>query len=148
MRNSSIHENSAVFTGGGVFIRDVGTVTMINVSISGNESGNQGGGVYLVSQVEAAELDIRDSTITGNWSKGSGGIATSGDDLEVRLGGVVLAGNTSAGDPRRNDCSADSAGVFVSGGGNRVGNGDGCEFRPLEGDAVGTTARPVEATAR
>lgn len=146
--DSRIRNNSAVFTGGGVFIRDVGAVTMTNVSLLGNESGNQGGGIYLVSQVEAGDLAIRDSTISGNWSKGSGGIATSGDDIEVRLGGVVLAGNTSQGDSRRNDCGADSEGVFESIGGNLVGNGDGCRFQRAEGDAVGTTAAPVEQTAR
>lgn len=141
--SSDIRNNSAVFTGGGIFIRDVGPVTMVGVSIRGNESGNQGGGVYLVSQVESGELQVRDSVISGNWSKGSGGIATSGGDVRVRLAGVVLAGNRSEGDPRASDCLAESGHVFESMGGNLVGNGDGCAFRPADSDAVGTTAAPV-----
>lgn len=141
--SSDIRNNSAVFTGGGIFIRDVGPVTMVGVSISGNESGNQGGGIYLVSQVEAVELLVRDSVISENWSKGSGGIATSGDDTEVRLAGVMLAGNRSEKDPRTSDCLAEAGDVFESMGGNLVGNGDGCAFRATHSDMVGTTATPA-----
>jgi hypothetical protein len=141
--NSSIIGNSAIFSGGGVFVRDVGTVTFTNVTLSGNESGNRGGGIFVVSQNDTGDLELRDSTITGNRSKGAGGIDTNGDSIEVRLKGVVLAGNTSHGDPESSDCGADSEETFKSLGGNLLGNGDGCGMRPVEGDAIGTTRAPV-----
>ncbi len=141
---SSILDNSAIFTGGGVFVRDVGTVAFTNVTLRGNQSGNRGGGIFLVSQNEAGHLNLRDSTVTGNWSKGGGGIDTSGDEIEVRLKGVVLAGNSSQSNPASSDCRADSENAFISLGGNLVGNGDGCSFQPVEGDTVGTTTSPVK----
>lgn len=142
--DSEILNNNAIFTGGGVFVRDVGAVTFTNVTLSGNESGNRGGGIYIVSQNEAGDLELRDSKVTGNWSKGTGGIDTSGNDVEVRLKGVVLAGNSSRGSPESNDCGAESAGTFTSLGGNVVGNGDGCGLRALAGDSIGTTGAPVK----
>lgn len=141
--NSSILGNSAVFTGGGIFVRDVGTVTLIGVTLRGNESGNRGGGIFLVSQNDAGQLELRDSIITGNWSKGGGGIDASGEDVEIRLKSVVLAGNTSQSNSAISDCSAESDNIFESLGGNLVGNGDGCRFQAVEGDSVGTTASPV-----
>ena len=142
--NSSILDNSAIFTGGGVFLRDVGSVTFTNVTLSGNESGNRGGGIYIVSQHESGDLELRDSVVTKNRSKGTGGIDTSGEDIEVRLKGVVLAGNISRNNPEGNDCGADSKQTFKSLGGNLVGNGDGCGIRPVEGDAIGTTKAPAK----
>ncbi len=68
---------------------------------------------------------------------GAGGIDTRGDDIEIRLKGVVLAGNTSQNDPVRSDCSAESDNIFKSLGGNLIGNGDGCKFQAVEGDTVG-----------
>ncbi len=141
---SSILDNSAIFTGGCVFVRDLGTVAFTNVTLRGNQSGNRGGGIFLVSQNEAGHLNLRDSTVTGNWSKGGGGIDTSGDEIEVRLKGVVLAGNSSQSNPAGSDCRADSENAFISLGGNLVGNGDGCSFQPVEGDTVGTTTSPVK----
>jgi hypothetical protein len=141
---SSILGNSAIFTGGGVFVRDVGTVAFTNVTLRGNESGNRGGGIYLVSQNEAGHMELRDSTVTGNRSKGAGGIDTNGDDIEIRLKDVVLAGNSSRNNPASSDCWAGSENTFISLGGNLVGNGDGCSFQPVEGDTVGTTTSPVK----
>jgi len=142
--NSNILDNFAIFTGGGVFVRDVGVVILENVTLTGNESGNRGGGIYLVSENEAGDLELRDSVITGNWSKGSGGVDTSGDDIEVRLKGVVLAGNTSQNNPERSDCWAESRGIFRSLGGNLLGNGDGCGLQPADADSIGTTSAPVK----
>jgi hypothetical protein len=145
---SRILDNSAIFTGGGVFVRDVGTVAFINVTLRGNKSGNRGGGIYLVSQNEAGHMELRDSTVTGNWSKGAGGIDTSGDDIEIRLKDVVLAGNSSQNNPASSDCWAGSDNTFISLGGNLIGNGDGCSFQSVEGDAVGTTISPVKQRTR
>ncbi len=141
---SSILNNSAIFTGGGVFVRDVGTVTLTNVTLRGNKGGNRGGGIFLVSQNEAGHMELRDSKVTGNWSKGGGGIDTNGDEIEIRLKNVVLAGNSSQSNPADSDCRAESENAFVSLGGNLIGNGDGCRFQPAEGDTVGTTTSPIK----
>jgi hypothetical protein len=141
--NCRIRGNTAIFSGGGLFIRDVGSVTLSNVTVTGNESGNQGGGIYIVAQTEGGRLELHDSRVTGNWSKGAGGIAASGEGIEVHLEGVVLASNTSQADPDSNDCRTESKAVFRSLGGNLVGNGAGCDFRGIQGDSVGTTDAPI-----
>jgi len=141
--NCRIRENTAIFTGGGLFIRDVGSVTLSNVTMTDNESGNQGGGIYIVAQTEGGRLELRDSRISANWSKGAGGIAASGKGVEVRMRDVVLAANSSESDPGSDDCWSEAEAVFRSLGGNVVGNGAGCRFHPVEGDSVGTTDSPV-----
>ena len=144
---SRILDNSAVFTGGGVFVRDVGTVSLTDVTLRGNKSGNRGGGIFLVSQNEAGHMELRDSTVTGNWSKGGGGIDINGDDIEIRLKNVVLAGNSSQSNPGDSDCRAESENAFISLGGNLIGNGDGCSFQSVQGDTVGTTISPIRPRA-
>jgi hypothetical protein len=140
--SSTIDGNSAVFSGGGVFIREVGEVLMEDVTLTSNESGNRGGGLFVMAEGSEIRLDLRQCRVTGNASKATGGIDASGEGIEIRLEGVELIGNVSHEAPANGDCGTEAPGIFRSGGGNRVGVAEGCAFPAAESDRTGTWTAP------
>jgi len=138
IKNSKFSNNSAVFSGGAMFFRDLSEIELNNLELTKNRSGNTGGAIHVFTQTTSTEMNIFDSKITENISGSTGGISVMGDEVQVTLERTILSGNTSEDDPVESDCSADREGMFVSKGNNRIGIGDGCLFDTSESDIVGT----------
>ena len=136
-------DNFAIFSGGGLFLRDVGEVTLAETKLSGNETGTRGGAIYMFADTQAGPLHIIDSEIAGNASGGTGGVDIKNASIEVFVKNSSVAGNVSRKQPRRADCGAEHEKVFQSLGENRIGNGDGCAFVATSTDHVGSTGAPL-----
>jgi Ca2+-binding RTX toxin-like protein len=93
--NSAIFGNRSADNGGGIE-NDNGQVHLVNTTVSGNIAANYGGGidqtVRLNPQPEVRDLDIINSTLQGNRSRGGGGISSrTGNEAFVR--NSVIAAN-------------------------------------------------------
>ncbi|EAR61561.1 cadherin-like domain-containing protein [Neptuniibacter caesariensis] len=108
----TIAENSAQL-GGGIYNDTGATMTLINVTISGNSASSDGGGVY-----NKGDADLTNVTIAKNdASNAAGGFFRSAGT--VNLSNTVIADNTSG------TSSIDVAGDFTSDGSNFIGDKTG-----------------------
>ena len=74
---SVLSGNNAVFGGGGIFNNTAGTATVTGVAISGNTAGDYGGGIRNVGTVTVVNSTISGNTANANGDAG-GGIDTEG----------------------------------------------------------------------
>jgi CSLREA domain-containing protein len=152
--------NAATVGGGGV--RNAGTLTMINSTISGNSASN-GGGLF-----NTGALTLTNSTISGNSASGSasigagrgGGVNNAGaltltnctvSGNSAQSGGGVIStagtntlGNTIVAGNMVQFFGPDVAGVVVSNGSNLIGARDGSSGW-VGSDLTGTSANPLNA---
>ena len=97
----AIINNTAAEDGGGIdfsaFIGESATLTLVNVTISGNVITDYGGsGITAGTVVAASKLELINCTIVNNtssYSFSSGTIATLGDDTMTVLRNTILANN-------------------------------------------------------
>jgi len=94
--NSAVHDNTVTGSGAGGGIGHVGasaTLTLSNVTISGNTSGAAGGGLFINT---TGNVTLNNVTITDNVAPGGGGgIATT--STVVTLKNTIVAGNAGGG---------------------------------------------------
>ncbi len=100
LANMTISGNS---TGDGGGIYNSGTLTLVRSTVSGNSAEGNAGGIYNHGD---GVLSITESTVSGNSSSGGGGIYASGT---VTLTNSTVSGNTAATDNY-------GGGVFMHGG--------------------------------
>lgn len=134
LTNSTISGNSASRGGGGIAVGTTdlkGTLKVSNSTISGNVAGYRGGGLYSRSSNHVTT--INNSTIFANKASEGSGIYQQG---LVELASNIIANHSNA---------HDLIGSFSSNGNNLIGNGEGNIGlkNGINGDLVGTTARPV-----
>jgi CSLREA domain-containing protein len=102
-------------SGGGIFGGVQGTLTLVNVTISGNRSSGRGGALQI-----SEKLVIRSSTIVQNIAvERGGGFAPGFGDAPPDISNSILAGNQA---PEGPDCLGDVGLV----GPNLVGDVTGC----------------------
>jgi parallel beta-helix repeat protein/predicted outer membrane repeat protein len=112
----TITGGKTIFSGGGIFNREILTVTgstisgntagqggaiyaeadvaLVNSTISGNSAGTQGGGIYAYD----ADVTVIGSTVSGNIAGRSGGgihVETDDPDVVVTITDSTISGNTS-----------------------------------------------------
>ncbi len=103
----NVTNNSAFFTGGGIFTRDRTSIT--SSTIGGNTSGNVGGGILVIF---GDEVTLTNTTVTENTAGASGG--------GIENQGTILLQSTTI---TANTASAGGGGGFHSFGGTQsVGN--------------------------
>lgn len=135
MRDSTVSGNRSDFLGGGIA---AGRVDLENVTLSGNQAADEGGGFFF--PIGVARLSH--VTITGNSAPKGGGLAVREPTCPVPCFGpfemerTVIAGNTGAEGP---DCHNSP---FHTGGSNLFGVGLGCTPEPE--DEAGTAAHPLD----
>ena len=97
--NTTVSNNTAMYTGGLNFNTDNITATINNSTITANSSVDGAGGIYINPN---SSLTINQSTITANddWNYGGGGIMIGDDTSVVTLSGTVVSGNTGMSDYR------------------------------------------------
>jgi len=109
--NSSITGNSSGNTGGGVQIAGGRQFTMSdNSSISGNMAATQGGGVNLTA-ANAHLTMTGNSSISGNTaSTNGGGVLLAANNTWLTMDGGIISGNTANGP----DTAAGGGGVHIA----------------------------------
>lgn len=89
----TLTNNTASSSGGGVATGGVGTLNILNSTVSGNTAG-KGAGVYLYDN--GSPSLIQDSVISGNQADGAGGgIYFYGPNYDVTIRRTTISGNTA-----------------------------------------------------
>ena len=113
VRRSAIYANRSR-GGGGVFVS--GPTTLRNMTVSGNTSTGDGGGIYVESVSSGdAQLTLEHVTLAANLADNEGGGLQLGSGATVSVGNTLVAVNTAA---TGSDCS----GTLSSLGGNLLGD--------------------------
>ena len=113
---------------GGGIRQNAANLEVVNSTLSGNRARRQGGGI---SSDNLSLLTVAYTTLSDNTAGGAGGGVADADTAVSTqiLTGTLLAGNVArAGKP---DCD----GTFTSGGDNLLGDGAGCLLWPSGGHA-------------
>jgi predicted outer membrane repeat protein len=154
--NSVVDHNSStpptsVGGGGGIIINaNRGTTTLTNVTVSGNSTKNDGGGILAIIQ---APLNLNNVTITNNTADsdnngiGNGGGISMINPSPHTVQNSIIAGNfDTPGNTGGGIVDPDCAGTFTSQGYNLIGRKDGCGgfVNGTNGDQVGTGASPID----
>jgi hypothetical protein len=113
--------NQSDFTGGAVFVKSTGQLTLVNSTVSGNVS-VQGGGINSNGTVT-----IWNSTITNNASANGGGIVVSEGNVYLR--NSIIANNNGSDGPFDSNCSVGSNAVLLYSGTN-LSNDGSCGSAP------------------
>lgn len=125
IQNTTVANNTADFSGGGIHVAPGSdTVTLDNVTIFGNESALNGGGLFAGETVF-----LNNATIANNTAASGGGIYTS---FETYFANSIVAGNSAGSGP---DCLY-FVGLFVADGPNLIQNPAGCTFTGNVQDAL------------
>jgi hypothetical protein len=138
VENSTISGNDAS-NGEGGGILNIGTLTLRNTTVSGNTSSAGGGVGGGISNRQGFVVNLYNSTITANSAGGAGG-GIRNNDGTVRLTNTILASNTAGTNP---DCTDSGGKTITSQGHNLVGDVTGCTFSTGTGDLMGTASSPI-----
>jgi hypothetical protein len=106
LSESTIRENVASDSGGGIWITDFGMSSITDSQIIGNSSAVDGGGIGN----QNGEMTITRSVISQNNSNDGGGIHQEGASGVVRIVDTTISGNAAAGP------FAEGAGILVGSG--------------------------------
>ena len=115
--SSTLNGNSAVSGGG---IKNNGTVTLINTTVSGNTTKTHVGGG--IENGNGSTLILKSTTVSGNNSKLRGGGIYNESGGAVNLTNTIVAGNTAT------QSGPDCTGSQSSQGHNLIGTTSGCSF--------------------
>lgn len=151
INRSTIADNTAELHGGGIYNLGIGTLVMLNSTVSNNLAGtsffiasSQGGGIYNGGRL----LDISSSTISGNEATAArvSDVTTSasrgGDEIffnTTNAGGApgttipmrIIIKNSIIGDGALTDDNCNGAvsyAAIVTSGGNNIDSGNTCGF--------------------
>lgn len=144
---STISANEA-YDGGGIFMTEGSpAITVLNSTISNNSADHSGGGVFVeVGDATFNNSTVTGNSANGieGYNGDGGGIHNQGGAVTIR--NTILAGNIDPPDAWNtvlaDDCSG--AGGIVSDGYNILGNDTGCTFTAAGGDQIGNQAAPVD----
>ncbi|MCK4637543.1 MAG: hypothetical protein KAT49_06665, partial [Methanomicrobia archaeon] len=116
MTNCTVSGNTCYGDDGGGIHNDEGTLTMTNCTVSDNYADDDGGGID--NDGEDGDLEMTNCTITGNDAGNDGGGIDSGDDDNIK--NSIIANNTCGDD------GPDFRGGMDSYGYNLIGDTEDC----------------------
>ncbi len=122
---STFHKNNAVFSGGGLLMRDIDEVVLDQVTFTDNQSGNSGGGAHFFTDTGHSDVQIRASHITGNRASKTAGISAFGDNVSVAVIDSRVLNNHSSDTPAQADCDPEFV-DYVQAGDTGSSPGRGC----------------------
>jgi CSLREA domain-containing protein len=122
---STFSGNTTGGPGGGLMNQGVGTLKMVNSTVSGNLGGNG------IQDDSSTTLWLTNCTVTGNTTYGV--LSFSGRAV---IRNTIIAGNGGGSGP-------DVSGGYSSQGHNLIGNADGSSGFNVTGDQVGSTGSPL-----
>ncbi len=130
--------------GGGVY--NVGILTLVNTTLSGNQATRSGGGLYNTGTATLSNVTITNNTADSNADDrgDAGGIRTTGAGATVAIRNSILAGNLDNSAGLNPTINPDCNGTLTSQEYNLLGIDKGCTFTALTGDQVGTASSPID----
>jgi hypothetical protein len=146
--------SGAIFANSSSTSQPPNVVSIIDSTIADNRADGSGGGVAMgLFDV----LNIRDSTISGNEAANGGGIFVNGSAgataSTTTLTNALIAGNTIGGFANRSGADCADAETVTDGGHNVLGVQDGCNGinkgiktginNGIDGDQAGTATAPL-----
>ena len=131
--DSAIIQNTSIYPGIGGGICNYGNATLINSTVSGNNTRGEGGGIY-----NAGQLFLFNSTISHNSGSIGGGIYITSTG-QVTAENTILAANWALA---KNDCS----GEIHSLGYNLIETTNQCKIISSEGDLLNVNAQIFPTT--
>lgn len=140
LMDSTVSGNAAGGSGGGVY--NVGSLTVINSTLSGNAAAESGGGIYNDS---FSSVTLNNVTLTGNVADeddndtgDGGGIFNDG---QASVKNTLVAGNVDRSTLKQPDCK----GALNAPSHTVVGDGTGCGISDgVNGNRVGDALNPIE----
>jgi Zn-dependent metalloprotease len=138
LHNTVIAGNQTYNEGAGIYQKN-GGLDITNLTISNNIAKSSGGGIYVFD----GTVTINNSTITQNFvtsdsdSAIGGGLSNNFNRL-FTIRNTIIAGNAA-------QLGTDCQGQITSGGHNLIGYGTGCSMVPASGDQIGTPGSPLNA---
>ncbi|HJU05013.1 MAG TPA: choice-of-anchor Q domain-containing protein [Nitrospiraceae bacterium] len=139
--NGSVNAGGQAIPGQGAGLElDSGTVFIGRSTISGNQAGDHGGGIYVGGD---ASLSLRDVTISNNdvfGAAGAGGVEWAGLGPTITIQNSILAGNR-----RQNFTASDCHPSVTSHGFNFIGSDLNCTIDNQNNDQIGTEDVPLDA---
>jgi CSLREA domain-containing protein len=125
--------------GGGIF-NAAATMSLTNVTVSGNRAEGDGGGI---DQGSGGRLDLNNVTVTDNTTGFSGGTGGGGGIFNfggtINLKNTIIAGNhDNTSEPlfKSPDCDEEPGAALTSGGNNLIGDPSDCNFVASGGDKI------------
>lgn len=109
--------------GGGAFVSDLGNLTAVNSTISGNGAAGGGSGVFAATTGGGSNPTVRlaNVTLTLNTNGGVAFNTSAGGTATLQVRNTILAGNTTS------DCTiAGPGGTYTTEGNNLFGNVAAC----------------------
>jgi RTX calcium-binding nonapeptide repeat (4 copies) len=144
LSNATVAANETTGSfGGGIANSGTATMSLTNVTVSGNRAEGDGGGI---DQGLGGLANLNNVTITGNTADtdgdagGGGGVLVApGSILEpegtFNLRNTLIAGNSDISPPGVGN-APDCGGTLISQGNNLIGDATRCAFRPRGGDKI------------
>ncbi len=138
--NGHVNASSQPFPGQGAGLEvDSGTVFIGRSTISGNQAGGHGGGIFVVG--DETSLTLRDVTISNNavdGQQGAGGVEWALLPPTIRIQNSILAEN------RRGFEASDCHPSVTSNGHNFIGSDLNCTIENQTNDQIGTGEAPLD----
>jgi RHS repeat-associated protein/CSLREA domain-containing protein len=140
MTNSAIINNSSQYAGG--MMVDNSTVTLTNVTVSGNTALESGGGLRIKN---GGSLSLINVTVSNNTTDSDANGSGDGGGLHQSVGTLTIKNSIIAGnyDLSSSTVRPDCSGTISSNGNNLVGNNNGCTVSSASGDQIGTNNSPI-----
>lgn len=120
--DSTISNNQTHLFGGGIGNESGGNLTIRNSTISGNSNNAAGGGI-----LNKGQLTLDSVTMTGNQTGNSGALQVDGSGAVAIIQNSILANTSTSGGPGR-DCETVNGGTVTDGGHNLVEVQKDCGF--------------------
>jgi len=130
--NSAIRNNTG--SQGAGLLADYSHVYLDNVTVSGNTTPGNGGGIDLIGMGSSSIVELSNCTVRNNHSGSQGG-GIHNHAATVKLRNTIVADNTTSGS------GPDCEGVISSLGYNLIQDTTGCTFAPGEGDLTDVQAQ-------
>lgn len=147
--NNNVATGKSGASGGAIYtFQNVGSVSLTNVTISGNSANFNGGGIFNnVVPMFLNNVTISNNTAdSDNDGNGDGG-GIFKDPSPIQVQNSIVAGNfDTPGNAGGGIMNPDCSGTFTTHGYNLIGRNDGCSgfVDGVNGDQVGTGANPID----
>ncbi|MBP7687886.1 MAG: hypothetical protein KA765_08265, partial [Thermoflexales bacterium] len=128
---STFSDNVAKVMGGGLETSGVGTLTIVNSTISANRAITEGGGVYWYPGVSTGPITLLNSTLANNTAGVQGGNIYAGGSANA----TIMLKNTLLTQGTPNNCDA-----AISSQGNNLDSANSCGLG-ASGDKVNTNPK-------
>jgi transcriptional regulator with XRE-family HTH domain len=94
--DSTVSNNESGNVGGGIY--NAGTLSLIDSTVSGNMAQSDGGGIFNNSSDPSGGVSLTNSTVSGNTAQGGSGGGIENDSGALILTNSTVSGNTARGD--------------------------------------------------